>query len=228
MSTAGTANWKYDLRYYVECFVSDTPRQHDLLRARTIDGAKEEAERRFPLRAPGDMLRILGVVRSGTYPRSQPVTVAETMFPKLDWTESDEVWWFRMAEDEAELVDGTVSRDEKPRIAPGRIKYVADTLSIGENRIAEFLQDYGDVISETYRVKLITLADAARCLEITDMRLRHHIARGRVGTVIRFPGRCFLRRDKVEAFAERRRKDVAEVWERVERIRREERAKRTV
>ncbi len=208
MSATGTAVWKYDLRYYVDCFVRDMPRQHDLLRARTIDGAKEEAERRFPLRAPGDMLRILGVVRSGTYPRNHPVTVAETVFPKLEWAESDEAQWFRMAEGEAELVDGIVQRKKRRRIRPMQLQCIAASWGITERRLAEFVPDYGDVIAEIIRLKLITLSDAARFLDVSAARIRQLMAKGKFkfGALIRFPGRCFLCRSTVAAFAERRRR----------------------
>ncbi len=118
------------------------------------------------------MLRILGVVRSDTYPRNQPVTIAETVFPKLEWAESDEAQWFRMAEGEAELADGIVPRKKRRRILPEQFKYIAGTLGIGEQRLAEFVPDYGDVVAEIIRVKLITLADAALFLNVSACRIQ--------------------------------------------------------
>ncbi len=204
MSTAGSANWKYDLRYRAQCFVRDAPQRHILLRARTIDGAKEEAARRLPLRVPGDMLRILGAIRSGGHLIHHPITVAETVFPKLEWAESDEAQWFRMAEGEAELLDGIVLRKKKPRINPDQIKYIADALGMGERRLAGLVADYGDPTSEIYNVKLITLADAARLLDVSVTHIEQLKAEGRLGDTLHFLGRCFLRRDIVVAFDERR------------------------
>jgi hypothetical protein len=215
-----TRSGKYDLRYHAECFVGDMPRRRALLRARTIDGAKEEAERRFPLHAPGDMLRILGAVRSGSYPQNRPVTVAEYVFPKAGWAESDGAWWFRMAENEAELFDGIALSDAgKRRLSPGKLKDVADALGIGEKRVAAFVQDYGDVISEISRVELMTLADATRCLGISAFRLKYHLNKGKVGALVRFPCRRFLRRDKVEAFAEHRRREQAAILKSIRQAR---------
>ncbi len=218
MTRSGKIERKYDLRYYAEWFARDAPPCRALLRAFTIDDAKEEARQRFQLHAPGDMLRILGVVRSGTYPNDEAVTVAEHVFPRAGWAESDEAHWFRMAEGEAELADGIAPRKKRRRIPPEQFKYIADALGIGEQRLAEFVPDYGDVIAGMPNINLITRADAARYLEVSVARVDQYLRKERFGTVLRFRGRCYLRRDNVDAFVEKRKKEWAELQERLREI----------
>ena len=169
------------------------------------------------------MLRILGVVRSGSNYRDQPVCVAEKAFPKMVWMESDETGWFRMVEGEAELADGFASPHEAPPISHARIISVAEALGISTYHLAKLLPDYGDVIAEMSRIGILSLSDAARYLNVKKCRVEQLRMQGRLGAVVRFPGRLFLRRESIEAYAEWKRREIAEVWKRVRQFAAKER-----
>ncbi len=179
--------------------------------------------RRFQLHASDDMLRILGVVRSGSNYRDQPVCVAEKAFPKMVWIESDEAGWFRMVEREAELADGFASPGEEPPIPHARIASVAEALSTSTYHLAKLLPDYGDVIAELSHIGILSLADAARYLNVKKCRVDQLRMQGRLGAAVRFSGRLFLRRESVEAYAEWKRRDIEAFWERIRKLKAEER-----
>lgn len=218
---------KYDLRYYAEWFSLDMPSRRARLHSRTLDGAKREAEIRFPPHVPGDTIRIRGVVRAGTRPENSAVVVSENVFPRTDWMDSDEAQWFQMVEGEAELADGFAPPDEEAPVPHAKIKYIAETLGIQPYRVAALLRDYGDVIAGTSGIGLMTIADAARYLNVKKCRVDQLRMKGRLGAVVCFSGRRFLRRGSVKAFAEKLRRDIAEVWERIRRIEAEEQRRRS-
>jgi hypothetical protein len=123
-----------------------------------------------------------------------------------------------MAEAEAELADGFAPPDEEPPIPHARIKAISEALGIPAYHLAKLIPDYGDVIAEMSSVGIFSIADAARYLKVSVPRIDQLRMRVRLGTVVRFSKRLFLRRECVEAYAEWKRRDIAAFWERVRKL----------
>ncbi len=87
-----------------------------------------------------------------------------------------------------------------------RRSFVAEALGISTYHLAKLLPDYGDVITELSNIGILSLADAARYLKVSVPRIDQLRMRGRLGAVVRFSKRLFLRRESVEAYAEWKRR----------------------